>query len=729
MKWNPLRMNENRVVNELMRSPLWLAATLALWGAGIAWMSDREPVLPVRTALLIFAIVLFAAAGAIWMATEWKEGAGRWFAIFCAILTLHGAIFWFNHSFLLGLLFVPVAFAVVLIGLRGALLVAVVETLLLWGQLVFTATLDANSFTLALTPLWVSVIAIFLIYRPALGVAHSARTELIVVQQRLQDARVRNADLDGVLDELMRANRQLDLLNERLAALRSHAEAAQQAKATFVSKVSHELRTPLNMIIGLVDLLIERPQVYGTQLPAALHEDLHIVHRNCTHLAAMINDVLDLSQTETGRLSLHKEWTDFAQEIEDAAEVVRPLFVRKELRLQVDIVGELPVVYCDRTRIRQVVLNLLSNAGRYTTAGCVNVQALQQGNDLRVVVTDTGPGIAPEEHARIFEPFYQGGNEATHVHDGSGLGLSICKQFVELHGGRMWVDSHLGEGSVFSFELPIAPPPPPQGEPTRWIAENWLWYERRERPEVPELEHRARVLLWDETGQLRTLLDRCADELEVIEAVTIDQAQRELARCPAHLLMVNTAVPEQLLPLIQGIALIEPDTPIVGCIYPSPVEHFLAASVVDYLIKPVMRSDIEEAMGALDEPVRRVLIVDDDADFRNLMVRMVQTCDPMLEIVTAEDGQMALEVMQRAAPELVFLDVMLPYLNGWQVLEQKQRDINLQQIPVILVTSQDPADRPPSTPVLMVGMGEALSFEQTVRCALGVSELLLAKRR
>jgi CheY-like chemotaxis protein len=217
--------------------------------------------------------------------------------------------------------------------------------------------------------------------------------------------------------------------------------------------------------------------------------------------------------------------------------------------------------------------------------------------------------------------------------------------------------------------------------------------------------------------------------LEVVEAVTLDQAQRELARCPAHLLMANTAAPEQLLPLIQSIASIAPDTPIVGCIYPSPVEHFLAASVVDYLIKPVMRSDIEEAMLALNEPVRRVLIVDDDADFRNLMVRMVQTCDLSLEIVTAEDGKMALEMMQSAAPDLVFLDVMLPYLNGWQVLEQKQCNAKLQDIPVILVTSQDPADRPPSTPVLMVGMGEHLSFEQTVRCALGVSELLLAKRR
>jgi signal transduction histidine kinase/CheY-like chemotaxis protein len=721
-------MNDSRVASELMRSPLWLAATLALWGTGIAWMSDDQPSLPLRTTMLVFAIGLFAAAGVIWAATAWNDLIGRWFAILAAILTLHGAILWLNAPFLLGILFVPVAFAVVLVGLRGALLVAVVQTLLLWGQSANSATVDPNSFAISLTSLWASIVALFLIYRPALGFAYSARAELLVVQQRLHDARERNAELDGVLDELMRANRQLDLLNERLAALRSHAEAAQQAKATFVSKVSHELRTPLNMIIGLVDLLIERPQVYGNQLPAALHDDLHIVHRNCIHLSAMINDVLDLSQTETGRLSLHKEWVDLAQEIQDAAEVVHPLFVRKKLALQINLSGELPVVYCDRTRIRQVVLNLLSNAGRYTMAGSVTVQALQQGNEMVVIVTDTGPGIAPEEHARIFEPFYQGGSEAIHARDGTGLGLSICKQFVELHGGRMWVDSQLGIGSAFSFKLPISPPLPPQEKPVRWITEDWDWYERRERPAVPELEHCARVLLWDETGQLRTLLDHCADELEIVEAVTLDQAQRELARCPAHLLMANTAVPEQLLPLMQSIAPTAPDTPIVGCIYPSPVEHFLAASVVDYLIKPVMRGDIEEAMLALDEPVHRVLIVDDDADFRNLMVRMVQTCDPTLEIVTAEDGQMALEVMQSAAPELVFLDVMLPYLNGWQVLEQKQRNVNLQHIPVILVTSQDPADRPPSTPVLMVGMGEHLSFEQTVRCALGVSELLLAKR-
>jgi CheY-like chemotaxis protein len=397
--------------------------------------------------------------------------------------------------------------------------------------------------------------------------------------------------------------------------------------------------------------------------------------------------------------------------------------------LQVNINGEMPLVYCDRTRIRQVVLNLLSNAGRYTMAGSVTVQAVERDNDVVVRVTDTGPGVAPEEQARIFEPFYQGSGETAHARDGSGLGLSICKQFVELHGGRMWVESTLGLGSAFSFELPIAPPLPVPEEPARWIADDWVWHERPERHEVPELEHRARVLLWDETGQLRTLLEHCADELEIVEAVTVDQAQRELTRCPAHLLMVNTAAPDHLLPLVQSIAPTAPDTPVVGCIYPSPAEHFLAAGLVDYLIKPVMRSDIEEAMAALNEAVCRVLIVDDDADFRKLMVRMVQACDPTLEIMTAEDGQMALAMMESFAPGLVFLDVMLPYLNGWQVLEQKQRNPTLQSIPVILVTSQDPADRPPSTPVLMVGMGEQLSFEQTVRCALGVSESLLAKRR
>jgi CheY-like chemotaxis protein len=426
-------------------------------------------------------------------------------------------------------------------------------------------------------------------------------------------------------------------------------------------------------------------------------------------------------------LSLHKEWVDLVQEIGEAAEVVQPLFERKALALQINISDELPVVFCDRTRIRQVVLNLLSNAGRYTMVGCVTVQVLWQENDVVVTVTDTGPGVAPEERARIFEPFYQGEGET--ARGGSGLGLSICKQFVELHGGRMWVESQLGAGSAFSFELPVAPPLPPQEEPARWIVADWGWHERSERPEVPELEHRARVLLWDETGQLRTLLDRCADELEVVEAVTIAQAQRELVRCPAHLLMVNTATSDQLLPLVQSIAPSAPDTPIVGCVYPSPAERFVAAGVVDYLIKPVMRGDIEEAMAALNEAVRRVLIVDDDPDFRKLMVRMVQTCDPTLEIVTAEDGRMALEVMESAAPDLVFLDVMLPYLNGWQVLEQKQHHASLQSIPVILVTSQDPAERPPSTPILMMGMGEQLSFEQSVRCALGLSELLLAKRR
>ena len=185
--------------------------------------------------------------------------------------------------------------------------------------------------------------------------------------------------------------------------LRREAEEARRSKEQFVANVSHELRTPLNMIIGFSEMAMYSPETYGPNIPQALLADLEIVLRNSRHLSSLIDDVLDLSQIDAGQMALMKELTTLGEIIAAVATAVRPLFNSKGLYLRTDIPRNLPPLHCDRIRIRQVLLNLLSNAGRFTEKGGVWVGARQEGNQIVVSVADSGPGIKADEAAKVFK--------------------------------------------------------------------------------------------------------------------------------------------------------------------------------------------------------------------------------------------------------------------------------------------------------------------------------------
>ena len=268
-------------------------------------------------------------------------------------------------------------------------------------------------------------------------------------------ARDAQADLKQAVKDLAEANLQTARLNQLLGMARHAAEEAERAKAEFVANVSHELRTPLNMVIGFAEMIMSAPKTYG-RVSTALRADLAVIHRNSQHLAALIDDVLDLSQIEAGRMALTKERVALGEIIAAATEAIRPLYQTKGLYLRTEAPEGL-VVSCDRTRVREVLLNLLSNAGRFTEQGGVTVQARVMGQEVVVSVSDTGPGIAPEDQARLFQPFQQADGSIRRRFGGSGLGLSISKHFVELHDGRMWLESGVGSGTTIFFTLPFEP--------------------------------------------------------------------------------------------------------------------------------------------------------------------------------------------------------------------------------------------------------------------------------
>jgi signal transduction histidine kinase/CheY-like chemotaxis protein len=545
----------------------------------------------------------------------------------------------------------------------------------------------------------------------------------------VEETRDRKQEREAMLAELTAANRNLHLLNERVNAMRILAEEAHQAKAAFVANISHEFRTPLNMIIGMTDTLTHKPEVYGESIPPGLRQDLEIVRRNARHLADMVNDVLDMSQSETGQLRLRREWGDLGTDLRKAVEVVQPLLDKKQLKLELAITGDLPEVFYDRARIRQVVLNLLSNAARYTDRGGIRLQLAREGDAALVSVHDTGLGIPAEDLEKVFEPFYQAQNVGERSREGSGLGLNICRQIVILHAGHIAVTSKEGEGTTVSFRLPLELPTGAEGTGAsrRWLDQDWVYLHRAQWPAVPQVSHRQRVVVCDETGLLKQIYGSERAHTELLYVDNLPAAAGLLRTVPAHALLLNAHPPELLMAQLEqaGQALDLPDLPLVGVSLTPPVPHDFLPGVQQLLTKPVQYAQLAKALHAVATPVRRVLVVDDNVDAAQLFARMIKLVDETIETCVVHNGVEALAQMAVWRPDLVLLDLVMPQMNGQQFLAAKNDDPEICAIPVITVSAEDPVPPGPPSTVVAAALPRGFTQEALLQTACRLAALLL----
>jgi signal transduction histidine kinase/CheY-like chemotaxis protein len=717
--------------SELRLSPL--LAIGALIAVSLALFIVTESTVPEdRIRLYLFCILALTAAAALGVLAYRVPQMARTAALITLLTAVYLGAPALEIEELLSLAGISTLLAAALLGLPAAGVTAVIEgaALIFLSQAPLAARggiplIGSATLVIRLTALMLALIIVVAIYRRiyTLGEWLWGRSEFAT--EALEEMRDRKADLEQALGDLVHANRQLALASERMGVLRTIAEDAQKAKATFVAKVSHEFRTPLNMIIGLVSLMVDSPQIYAVALSPDMRKDLQIVYRNCQHLAQMVNDILNLTQMETGRLVLHRERFDLGEMIGSSVSAVQPLLDKKQLYLVQEIPSDLPSIYCDRTRIQQVVLNLISNAARFTEEGGVTVSVEQKGQQVVVRVRDTGSGIAPDDVGRIFEPFCQGSDALWRDRTGSGLGLTISKQFVELHGGRIWVESEPGVGATFSFSLPVSGPVEPVALPGRWIREDWEWHQRTSRAAFSDQYYRWRIVLSDPTGVLHARFSAVGGEIEFVDTRDIEETIRALQETPAHAVLLNAERPEELPALVTSLSKEIPTTPVIGCAVAPMTARVAASGATGYLIKPIARTDLERVIEAQSGSVRTVLLIDDDLDVLSLYTRMLLTYDPALTVRAVSSGKAALAALGEEVPDLVLLDVFMPDMNGWQVLGHLRQEPQTKDLPVYFLSAQDPADQPPGSKLVLAAMGEELSLNWLLRCSVALSELLL----
>jgi len=493
-------------------------------------------------------------------------------------------------------------------------------------------------------------------------------------------ARDRQAELQRALKALDEASYRIRSMNYHLARARDVAEEMRQLKQQFVTNVSHELRTPLALIAGFSEMIYLSPESYDVALPQEYLGDVREIYRSSQHVLNLIDDILDLAQITAGKMCLSREETDLQKVICEAVDTIRPLIEGKGLSLQVELQDPLPTLYIDPTRVRQVLLNLLNNARRFTEQGKVTLRAWRHDSQVQVSVSDTGIGITPENQGKIFEEFRQLDGSLARQHDGVGLGLAISKEFVEMHGGRIWVESEgiPDRGSTFSFTLPLA-----QGEGgTVMPVDGW-----RLQPPPPGGPVYTVVAI-SEDASISHLLERALDGFQVVALKEMKQlpALCEELRPLAVILSPSPAEERQQLQRLQS-ELAGRDVPVILC--PLGGQERLASSlgVRDYLVKPISRDAFLSALERLGDSVRRVLIVDDDPRVVRLLARMMRSAGREYEVSRAYTGRDAWAKLE-GQPHLVVLDLIMPEVDGYMILERMRQKEALRDIPVIVVTAK-----------------------------------------
>jgi signal transduction histidine kinase/CheY-like chemotaxis protein len=561
---------------------------------------------------------------------------------------------------------------------RGTLLatVAVSLTIILVSHLWGLAQLP-QTYVRAIVLAWVVCGISWLSTRNLYIAVEWANQSQAAAQERLEDLRSRRAELRQLTDMLRINQERLHYLNVRLEQAKVAAEEAYRTKQHFVANVSHELRTPLNLITGFAEMMAFAPDSYGgVRLPRSYRQDVLEVYRSSRHLVSLVEDVLALAQLEAGQMLIKRDWTDLNVLLREVADTMRPLITAKGLALHYAC-DPLPPVFCDAGRIRQILLNLLNNAYRYTETGAITLGATSADGEVLLAVTDTGVGIAEQDAPLIFEEFHKlGQGTSSQRSDGFGLGLSISRRLAEAHGGRLWVDSAAGRGSTFTLALPVEHVPTNASYPTLV----------RTSPSAHGVRSLPVVMTISESAD-----DLIGAHIEGFEMVhtTMDECTAAFDRYQPSALLVNAQPGNGALPADLASILREaPALPVITCRLPTRQDLARQLKADTVLSKPIARADLLATVQSLSAtaPVRTILIVDDEEPMVRMLARALDSADEEYSVREALGGIEALDLLQQELPDLLLLDLNMPQVSGYEVLSWLQSRPQTATVRVVLIT-------------------------------------------
>jgi signal transduction histidine kinase/DNA-binding response OmpR family regulator len=499
----------------------------------------------------------------------------------------------------------------------------------------------------------------------------------------------RSADLEAARTSLEEANHTLEKkVQERTAELGSAlmtAREASHAKSSFLAKMSHELRTPLNAIIGYSELLSEDTD------DAAVKEDLNKILSAARHLLGLINDVLDLSKIEAGKMDLYIEPLDLWTVVQEIAGLVTPLCEKRNNTLVVECSDSIGVVHADATKLRQILLNLLSNASKFTESGQVTMKATREplaGEDwIKIDISDTGIGMTGEQMGRLFQAFTQADSSTASKYGGTGLGLAICRQFARIMGGEVSVTSEVGKGSTFTLRMPARvrrPKTTSSGAPLSASSPTAT---------VPGKMSQD-VLVIDEDESVQRALAKILEPegLNIISARTGKDGLRLARERHPRIIILDILMPDMdgwtvLKELKQHPALAA--IPVVLLTMTDDKETGFALGASAFINKPIENDQLLEAIQhhKASADGRHALVVEDDPHQRDLVLRMLEKEGWEAEFVV--NGAEALEAVAARQPAIILLDLLMAEMDGFEFLTHLRANPDWKLIPVVVITSMD----------------------------------------
>ena len=473
----------------------------------------------------------------------------------------------------------------------------------------------------------------------------------------------------------------LEEKNKDLVESQKAAEAANEAKSTFLANMSHELRTPLNAIIGYSEMLIEDAEDENEDFIP----DLDKINSSGKHLLGLINDILDLSKVESGKMELFIEEFNLEKILNEVVATITPLVEKNKNELKLQIKTETENISADMTKIRQILLNLLSNATKFTKEGNINIVVNDNPKNKLILdfqVSDSGIGMTQEQVDKVFQPFTQADEKTTRKFGGTGLGLTITKMFAEMMGGDIGLKSVINEGTTFTVSIP------------KLVIDPKKVTEKLTSSVINKDSNSFSILVIDDDLNAQELMKKflTKENYDVIQATSGKDGLRLAKEHLPNLITLDVMMPEmdgwEVLTALQSDQKTK-NIPVIMLTMANEPDLGYSLGATDYLTKPVDWNNLSKILQKheIEAGEQSILIVEDDEITRDMLKKSLETND--YKVISAINGKEGLSMVKKTKPALILLDLMMPEMDGFEFAEKLRENKDWLDIPVVVITAKD----------------------------------------